>query len=106
MLYCPERAKLPFPLNYPVAQAAGAVKGVHGTGTAAYLAAVRIRSALDGAGGDVLEHLTFRKEGLGEKEEAAPAAGGLPPRRGCGTGRKRKDHVPVIRGLYLQGKIA
>lgn len=68
---CPERAQRPFPLNYPAAQADGAVKGVHGTGTAAF--AVRIRSDLDGAGGGVLDTLILEIRYLGKRGAAAPA---------------------------------
>lgn len=100
----PERAQRPFPLNYPIAQADGAVKAVHGTGAAVF--AVRIRSGLDGAGGAVLDTLILERWYLGKREQQLPSACGLPPRRSCGTRRKAKDHVPVIRGLYLQRKIA
>lgn len=76
----------PFPLNYPAAQADGAVKSVYGTGTAVF--AVRIRSALDGAGGDVLDTLIVERWYLGKREQQLPSACGLPPRRSCGTGKK------------------
>ena len=99
----PERAQRPFPLNYPIAQADGAVKAVYGTGAAA--SAARIRSGLDGAGGAVLDTLILERWYLGKREQQLPPASGLPPRRSCGTGRKAKDHVPVIRGPKIQGKI-
>lgn len=76
----PERAKLPFPLSYPAAQADGAVKSVHGTGTAAFLAAVRIRSALDGTGFAVLDTLIVERWYLGEERKK------LQPRAACCRG--------------------